>query len=118
MTAVRVRQRCGRPRSRPAQVACDKGYSYPRIRRWLAKRGIKAVIPQRRDQQARHIGRPIAFDKEAYRRRSVVECCIGRLKEYRAVGTRFEKTATNFLATVKWAVVSRYLRLLDSRDRT
>ena len=72
MTAVRI----GR-RSRPKRVAGDKGYSYPRIRRWLRRDGIQAVIPQRSDQEAHHRGRPLELDKDAYRRRSVIECCIG-----------------------------------------
>jgi transposase len=112
MTAVRI----GR-RSRPKGVAGDKGYSYPRIRQWLRRHRIKAVIPQRSDQQARHHGRPLDFDKEAYRRRSVIECCIGWLKECRRIGTRFEKLALNFLAMIKLAIIRRYLRVLDLSDR-
>jgi len=105
-------------RRRPKRVAGDKGYSYPRIRRWLRRHAIGAVIPQRSDQLARHRGRPLAFDKKAYRRRSVIECCIGWLKECRRLGTRFEKLALNFLAMVKLAIIRRYLRLMDLSDRT
>jgi len=112
MTAVRI----GR-RSRPKRVAGDKGYSYPRIRRWLRRHRIEAVIPQRSDQLAQHRGRPLTFDKDAYRRRSVIECCIGWLKECRRIGTRFEKLALNFLAMIKLAIIRRYLRLLDLSDR-
>jgi transposase len=112
MTAVRI----GR-RSRPKRVAGDKGYSYPRIRRWLRRHRIEAVIPQRSDQLAQHRGRPLTFDKEAYRRRSVIECCIGWLKECRRIGTRFEKLALNFLAMIKLAIIRRYLRGLDLSDR-
>jgi transposase len=115
---VRVPQRLGRPRTRPLRVAGDKGYSYPRIRRWLREHAIAAVIPQRDDQRQSHRGRPLVFDKDTYRRRSVIECCVGWLKECRAVGTRFEKTAVNFLAMIKLAVIQRYLRVLDSSDRT
>jgi transposase len=112
MSAVRI----GR-RSRPHRVAGDKGYSYPRIRQWLRRHRIGAVIPQRSDQQARHRGRPLNFDKAAYRRRSVIECCIGWLKECRRIGTRFEKLALNFLAMIKLAIIRRYLRVLDLSDR-
>jgi transposase len=117
LTAVRVPRPVGRPRSRPNRVAGDKGYSYDRIRRWLRRRGIKAVIPQRSDQRARHRGRPLAFDKDAYRRRHVIECCIGWLKECRAVATRFEKLARHYLAMVKLAMIQRYFRILDSPYR-
>ena len=59
----------------------------------------------------------MAFDKRAYRRRSVIECCIGWLKECRRIGTRFEKLAVSFLAMIKLALIGRYLRILDISDR-
>jgi transposase len=116
MDAVRIPRPRGRPRTRLCRVAGDKGYSYPRIRQWLRRHSIKAVIPQRTDQRQRHRGRPLTFDQDAYRRRSVIECCVGWLKECRAVATRFEKLALNYLAMVKLAMIQRYLRLLDSSD--
>jgi transposase len=107
---VRIPSRRGRPRCRPVKLVGDKGYSYPRIRAWLRRRGIKAVIPRRKDQRPDD-GR-VRFDRESYRRRAVVEQCVGWLKECRAVATRFDKLAVNYLATVKLAMIQRYLRLL------
>jgi len=92
------------------KLAGDKGYSDPRIRRWLARHGVKAVIPRRKDQ--RPDDSRVRFDAAAYKRRSVVEQCVGWLKECRAVATRFDKRAVNYLATVKLAMIQRYLRLL------
>ena len=109
---VRLRGRRGRPRSRPMVLAGDKGYSYPCIRRWLARHGIEAVIRRRKDQGPGD-GR-VRFDEAAYRRRSVVEQCVGWLKECRGVATRFDKLAVNYLATVQWAIVQRYTRLLTA----
>ena len=114
MDAVRIPQAQGRPRSRPARVAGDKGYSYPRIRKWLRDHAIKAVIPQRSDQEARHRGRPLSLDEDTYRRRNVIECCVGWLKECRRLATRFEKLAVNFLAVVKIAMLQRYLKIAFS----
>ncbi len=114
MNAVRIPQPVGRPRQRPLAVAGDKGYSYPRIRAWLRKHVIRAVIPMRADQQAYHRGRPPAFDRDAYRRRNVIECCIGWLKECRRIATRFEKLALNYLAMIKVAILERYLKILFS----
>jgi transposase len=111
MQAVRIPQPKGRPRSRPRCLAGDKGYSYPRIRAWLRRHCIEAVIPQRADQQRQHRGRPLKFDREAYRRRSIIECCIGWLKECRRIATRFEKLAVNFLAMIKVAIIQRYLKM-------
>jgi transposase len=111
LNAVRVPRRRGRPRRRPKRLAGDKGYSYPWIRQWLRRHGIKAVIPTRKDQRRRP-----GFDKEAYRRRNVVERCVNWLKESRALATRFDKLAVNYLSTVKLAILQRYLRLLASAD--
>ncbi len=110
LNGVRIPQRRGRPRCRPVKLAGDKGYSYPRIRVWLRRHGIKAVIPRRKDQRPDD-GR-VKFDKDTYKRRAVVEQCVGWLKESRAVATRFDKLAVNYLATVKLAMIRRYLRLL------
>jgi transposase len=115
LQAVRIRRSNGRVRTRPKALAGDKGYSYARVRRYLRRRRIKAVIPTRKDQRRRP-----GFDKEAYRRRNVVERCINWLKESRALATRFDKLAVNYLATVKLAMLQRYLRKLaenDSPDR-
>lgn len=111
---VRIRGRRGRPRCRPVKLAGDKGYSYPRIRAWLRRHGIRAVIPRRKDQRPED-GR-VKFDKETYKRRAVVEQCVGWLKESRAVATRFDKLAVNYLATVKLAMIQRYLRILTRND--
>jgi transposase len=114
MQAVRITQPLGRPRSRPKRVAGDKGYSFDRIRAWLRRHAIGAVIPQRSNEATRHRGRPLEFDREAYRRRSVIECCVGWLKECRRIATRFEKLALNFLAMAKVAIIQRILRILFS----
>jgi transposase len=113
LEAVRLRRPGrGRPRTRPKAVAGDKGFSYPRIRAYLRRRGIRAVIPTREDQRPNP-----RFDRETYRRRNVIERCVGWLKENRRLGTRYEKLAVNFLAVAQLAVIRRYLRLLDSPNR-
>jgi transposase len=110
LEAVRLhRPGPGRPRCRPKALAGDKGYSYPRVRRYLRRRGIRAVIPTRKDQR-----RIPQFDKPSYRRRNVVERCINWLKENRRMGTRFEKLAVTFLGMIKLAMIRRCHRVLDS----
>jgi len=107
MNAVRIRQAIGRPRTRPAAVAGDKGYSCQRIRAWLKRHKIRAVIPRKSNE---HEDERMKFDPNEYRRRSVIECCVGWLKESRRIGTRFEKLAVNFLAMLKLAIIDQYLR--------
>jgi transposase len=71
----------GRPRKRPDHLVGDKAYRYPTCRRLLRRRGIPHTIPQRSDQRARRAGRPgrpLAFDRERYRGRNVVERCFNR----------------------------------------
>ena len=46
----------------------------------------------------------------------MVEQCVGWLKEFRRIGTRYEKLAVNFLGMIRLAIIARYLRLLDSSD--
>ena len=84
----------GRPRTRPARVLADQGYSYPHCRRLLRRRGIPHTIPTRSDQ------RRLPFDRAAYRRRNVVERCVNRLKQFRGLATRYEKRAANYRAMV------------------
>lgn len=109
--ALMNRVKIGR-RRRPDAVAGDKGYSDRHVRQWLAERGIKAVIPTRSDQ------RRLTLDRALYRRRNVVERCIGWLKGCRRVATRYEKLAGHFLAVVTLAMIQRCLRLLDPSNRT
>ncbi|MFH8492024.1 IS5 family transposase [Streptomyces longisporoflavus] len=104
MARLRVPRRRGRPRTRPDTVLGDKAYSSLEIRNHLRRRGIRTVIPERADQQANRTrrgqagGRPPAFDRETYKQRNTVERCINRLKQWRSIATRYEKTATIYLA--------------------
>lgn len=102
------RQTRGRPRSRPRRLVGDRGYSYPTVRRMLAHRHIRAVIPRRRDQRP-HDGRHAPFDNVAYRERNRVERLINRLKQCRRVATRYEKHARHYLAVLTLAAALLWL---------
>jgi transposase len=94
----------GRPRLRPHRVVGDKGYSYPRVRRYLRRRGIGATIPTRKDQR-----RLPHFDRVLYRTRNLVERLINRLKQFRRVATRYEKRVANYLAMLSLAAIILWL---------
>ncbi|KPI15851.1 putative transposase IS4/IS5 family [Actinobacteria bacterium OK006] len=104
MAAIRVPRRVGRPRTRPFVVLADEAHSSRAIRGHLRRRGVRAVIPQPADQIAnrerkgRGSGRPPRFDRDAYKQRNTVERCINRLKQWRGLATRYEKTATVYRA--------------------
>ena len=97
-------RRAGRRRW-PRRVAGDKAYSYPGIREWLRRRHMLPVIPTRKDQlRQKH------FPRGAYRRRSRIEQVIGWHKECRALGTRYEKLAVNYVALWMVSIMERLLR--------
>jgi len=110
LNGIAVPQPLGRPRKRPERLAGDKAYSFASVREWLRAHGIEAIIPIRSNQSKE--SRP--FDKQSYRRRSVIEQCVGWLKECRRIATRFEKLAVSFLAMFKLAMIQRYLKIAFS----
>jgi transposase len=108
-----IASRKRRRRKKPRRLAGDKGYSIPRVRDWLSEHGIEPVIPHKDNEKARWDPR-VKFDKSTYRRRCVVEQCVGWLKENRRIGTRFEKLAIHFHGMIQLAMIRRYLRMLFS----
>lgn len=103
-------------RVRVARVLADKAYTHPSTRAALRRRRIKATIPEKSDQIARHKtkgsrgGRPPAFDGERYRRRNVVERCFNRLKQFRGLATRYAKRAAYHRSEILLACIVLHLR--------
>lgn len=101
---LRVRGPVGRPRTRPDAVAADKAYSSRANRAHLRRHGIKAVIPEKRDQAANRRkkgstgGRPVTHDADLYKERNTVERLINKLKAWRGIATRYDKTPDSYLA--------------------
>ena len=71
----------------------------------MNKRGIEDVIPSKSNEI-----RDLYFNKRAYKRRNVVERCIGWLKELRRIATRYEKLAVHYLGMVKLGMILQYLK--------
>jgi transposase len=95
----------GRPRLRPARAVGDKGYTGTPVRAYLRRRGIRAVIPRRRTESRRGV----RFDRAAYRQRNVVERTINRLKQFRAIATRYEKLPETYHALLVIAAILLWL---------
>jgi transposase len=113
---IRIPRRgCGRPRTRPGRVMGDKAYSSRANRVYLRRRGIKAVIPMKEDQKANRRklgskgGRPPVFDHETYRQRNTVERCFNKLRQFRAVATRYDKREHIYQGTVDVASIRIWL---------
>ncbi len=106
---IRVPRATGRPRQRPDRVLADKGYPPKKNRAWLRERRIAATIPEREDQIAhrrRKPGRAIDFgeaQQERYKGRNVVERCFNKLKQWRGIAMRSDKTARAYRAAIALA---------------
>jgi transposase len=83
----------------------------PARRRWA----VQAVIPVKEDQKksrrarGRDGGRPPAFDPGQYKERNSVERCFSKLKQFRAVATRYDKRDFMYQATVDVASIRIWL---------
>lgn len=90
----------------PAQVVmADTAYDSDKFRQAIADKGALAVIPNNPSRALKH-----PLDKDLYAQRHLVECCFSKLKQFRRVATRFEKTAQNYLAVVTLAAIVLWLR--------
>ena len=76
----------------------DKAFDADWLRTELDGRGAAAVIPPKANRKA-----VISFDRDMYRWRHLIENAFAKLKEFRAVATRFDKTDTSYAATIHLA---------------
>lgn len=86
----------------------DRGYRDLTVRRLLARRGIRAVGPQRSDQRPGD-GRYTPFDHRTYRERNRSERLVNRVTQSRRVATRYEKRTAHCLAILSLAAVLLWL---------
>ena len=86
-------------------VMADAAYDSDRLRAQIHDLGAVAVIPNNASRSLKH---PI--DTDIYKERHLVECCFSRLKQFRRVATRYEKTERNYLAVITAAAIVLWLR--------
>ena len=77
-------------------LIADKAFDADqRVLEPLAEAGKAAVVPPRKSRKT-----PRAFDKELYKARHLIENFFAKLKQFRAIATRYDKTARCFLAGI------------------
>jgi transposase len=87
------------PDIQPRAVICDKGYASKANRDAARARGIAPVIPHKANEK----NRPAFFARTLYKARARIEQGVGRLKRFKRVALRCEKTARNFRSIVSFA---------------
>jgi transposase len=90
-------------------LLADRAYDSDALRRSLRERGAWANVKP----MPRRVNVP-SFSPFLYRYRNLVERFFNKLKHYRAIATRYEKHAANYLALVKLAAVRIWLRAYES----
>lgn len=85
-------------------IICDKGYDSDEIVMLIESKGSLAVIPSKSN---RKIARE--HDKGLYKERNHVERFFNRIKQYRGLATRYEKTAASYLAMLHLACFRLWL---------
>ena len=108
----------GRPRTTPDALRADKAYSSRGHRQLLRSRGIKAVIPEPADQTGHRKrrgsagGRPVSYDVTDYKNRNVIERFFNRVKNWRAVASRYDKHVTVYRGGIILAAIVDWLKHL------
>lgn len=93
------------PHLEAGTVLADKGFDADqRVLIPLAEAGKTAVIPPKANRKVQR-----EYDKELYKARHLIENFFAKLKLYRAIATRYDKTARNFLAAIHLAAAVIWL---------
>jgi transposase len=88
-----------------AYAIADASYDADHLRDPIEARGALAVIPGSTSRARR-----VAIDRPIYKERHLVECCFSKLKGFRRIATRYDKTAASFLSMVTLAATILWLR--------
>jgi transposase len=85
------------------------GHDADWVRQELLLRGVLPVIPANPVRKE-----PVPLDRGPYRLRNRVERLVNKLKQFRAVATRYDKTAESFLAFAHLAAAHLWLRFVHT----
>jgi transposase len=93
----------------PDKLLGDRGYDSDDVHNDLTDRGIEPVIPPRSNRRT-----PIDYDREAYKRRNLIERCVNRLKQFRRIATRYKKTARVFVSMLCIAAARLWFKIINT----
>lgn len=85
-------------------LLADKAFDADHLRDALEDRDADAVIPAKRNRR-----NPAPHDREAYKWRHLIENYFSKIKEFRGVNTRYDKTDTSYAAT--WTIAATIIAL-------
>lgn len=88
-----------------ANVLADKGYDADHLRSLLSEQKCIAVIPPRSNRKNQH-----QYDKHLYEDRSAIECFFSKIKHFRRIFSRFDKSMRNFLSFLSFVGACIWLR--------
>jgi transposase len=88
-----------------AIVIADKGYDSDAFVHFIEERGCTAVIPPRKKRLY-----PRTYDAHLYKDRHLIECFFGKIKQFRRIATRFDKSALAFLSFLYFVGTLMWLR--------
>jgi transposase len=94
---------------RPGDVVADRGYDARAVLDLIAAHGGRGHIPTQRDRKMQR-----SVDPALYRKRNLIERFFNKLKHFRKVATRYEKTARNYLAAILIASTRLWMRHYES----
>lgn len=86
------------------QVLADRAYDADYLRAQILEANAQVVIPSKKNRLV-----AIPHDEASYENRNQIERCFNRFKAYRAIATRFDKTAAAYLALVTLAAIRMWL---------
>lgn len=89
----------------PQSVIADRGDDSNQLLNHLQEKGITPVIPPRS-----HRIQPRPYDRWLYRERHLIECFFNKIKHYRRVFSRFEKTARHYMSFLQLVATLCWLR--------
>lgn len=90
---------------RATYALMDKAYDADKLIEQLKNQGIIPVIPPKSNRKE-----PREYDRHVYKERNLVECLIGKLKQFRRVFSRFEKWSKNYMYFIRFAAALIWLR--------